>query len=186
MADPTKLNNLTGTLVLASSGSTSSGVAGDVELNLPIGTSIPNAGSVISANVVVPGQVAVCVFMVKLSSGEAVITADRTTDGTTPTYASANKDQFTVTHGEPVYLKVTTEASTVTNTNGVLTVNEKNNVVGLKIQNNSGASLTISELRLFVLDQLGSKNISHNSRTAMREAAAGDVLDSSGGFVFNT
>lgn len=186
MADPLKLQNLVGTLVLASSGSTASGVADATELNLPVSTTISNGSSKTTADVRISGQEVNAIFLVKLSSGEAVITADRTTDGTTPTFASANKVQQTVTTGQRVYLPLTTEKSTVTYTNGVSTVTKKQNVVALKIQNNAGATLTVEELRLLVLAQLGSKNISHNSKTALREAAAGDVDDSSGKFSLNT
>ncbi len=180
MAIPTQTENLHGTLVFASSGSTGNvGPAGTNELGLPIGLSIANTGVVQSANITCPSMPSTCYFLVQLASGSATLIADRSTDGTTPTFASANKVQVLVNHGEPVFVGPLQMANgTVTNTNGVLTVTAVTNVVALQITNTSGVALTVSQMGLIHAVQKGKLNESHNSNTDAIEMS-GSTLDTS-------
>lgn len=185
--------NLHGTLVLASSGSTSSGAVGQnkVELNIPVGTTVTTGNALTSANVPISGTAQTCIALVKLSSGTAVITLDTTSDGSTPTFTSGNKKQVTVLDGSPVYVgPVVTANATQTNTNGVITTTAAQNIVALKIQNNSGAALTVSELRLIVAKVLGDGTVWHDDKTVDLAGAAPvpSSLDDSdtGTFLLNT
>lgn len=192
MALPTQVENLHGTLTFASSGSTGNvGPSGTNELGLPVALSIPNSAVVQSANISCPSVPSTCYFLVQLSSGSATIVGDRTTDGTTPSFVSANKVQFQVTHGEPVFIGPLQMANgTVTNTNGVLTVTAVQNVVALKITNQSGTALTVSQMGLITAVQKGKLNESHNSNTDAIEIGGStldtSVQDGSGAFTLST
>lgn len=189
MALPLQGNNLVGTLTLASSGSTGSGVASPVgELNIPIGTSIANGDSVTSANISLPSTAMTCIALVQLSSGTAVISLDTTSDGTTPDFSGGSNTSVTVYRGEPVFLNVDTASVTQTNTNGVITNNTVENLVALKIQNNAGAALTVTQLRLISAVVYGAQSDWFTVHTGFLNAAAPspEVLDGSGVFDLNT
>lgn len=185
--------NLHGTLVLASSSSTSSGAVGQgkIELNLPIGSTVANGAALTSANVQLPGTAMTCIALVKMTSGTAVITLDTTSDGTTPTFASSNKKQVTVLDGSPVYVgPLATANATQTNSNGVITTTAAQNVVAIKIQNNSGATLTLSELRLICAKVFGDEQAWHDDQTTYLASGAPTnsvaVDDETGTFLTNT
>jgi len=190
MALPSKVTNLHGTLTLASSTSTGGGYVDPTgELNIPIGTTVANSAALQSANVSVPGTNVSCIALVQLTSGTAVLTLDTTSNGTTPTFASANKSQVTVTHGEPVFVgPVVTAAATSTDVNGVITTNAVQNVVALKIQNNSGTTLTVNQLALLSLVVFGNRMVWHDDKTCINAVAASDLKDTqtTGTIVFNT
>lgn len=188
MALPSKRNNLHGTLTLAASSSTGAGYADPSgELNIVIGTSIANGAAINSANISLPGTPMSCFLLAKLASGTATITLDTTSDGTTPTFVSANAKSVQVTHGEPVYVgPVNTAAATMTNTNGVITVSGKNNVVACRIQNQSGATLTVSELRLLSLVVFNKDLVWHDDSTAVLGTAGSELANPSGVFTVNT
>jgi hypothetical protein len=141
--------NLVSSLTCASSGSTGSGNVGLVELNLPIGTTVATGSSLTTANVPTPGRALSCIFLVQLSSGTATLIADTTSNGTTPSFASANKVTATAYAGSPTYVgPVVTANATQTNVNGVITTTAAQNIVALQINNVSGATLTLQALRL--------------------------------------
>src|SRR5690554_3180852 len=135
MANPKLGYNLHAVLVAASSGSTGCGTVNGSfnELNIPIGTTVENSQSLQSDNIHLISKVQRVVALVQMSSGTAVCTLDSTTDGTTPTFNSSNKSQFTVTRNEPIFLDLLTSAPTYTNTNGVVTTTTVDNTVAVKI-----------------------------------------------------
>jgi hypothetical protein len=185
--------NLHGTLVLASSSSTNSGAVGqgNTELNIPIGTTVTTGNSLTSANVLCPGTPQSCIALVKMSSGTYTAILDTTSDGTTPTFASANKVSVTGKDGLPIYVgPVVTAGATTTNNNGQLSSTAAENVVALKITNNSGATLTVDELRLIVAVVFGDEMAWHDDRTGYLDGAAPTASqgtdDETGTFVLNT
>lgn len=185
--------NLHGTLVLASSGSTNSGAVGQgkTELNIPIGTTVTTGNSLTSANIACPGTAQTFIALVKLSSGTYNVTLDTSSDGTTPSFVSASKVTVTAKDGLPVYVgPVVTANATQTNSNGVITTTGKTNIVALKITNNSGATLTVEELRLIGAKVFGSEQAWHDDKTAYLASAAPTdsvaVDDETGLFVLDT
>lgn len=190
MSNPTYGNNLHGVLVVASSGSTSSGdtEANYNELGLAIGSTVTNTNYLTSNNISLPSRAQTVICLVQLSSGSANITLDKTSDGTTPTFASAGKDLFQVTHGEPIFLSVTTSSASQSNTNGVIVTTSVDNVVALQIQNVSGATLTLQKLRLIAANVYGDLTAWYDDRTGfMARAIQGDTsVDDTGTFALNT
>lgn len=158
--------NLHGTLVLASSGSTGPVGQGNVELNLPVGTTIATGTSRATANVQLPAKATSNIFLVQLSSGTALLTADITDDGTTPTFTSSDKVQVTTLAGLPVFVgPINTTTSTVTTVNGVVTIDAVENIVALNISNVSGATLTVQKLALISALVYGDGEAMHDDRT---------------------
>ncbi len=190
MSNPKQGNNLHGTLVVASSGSTSSGATTPSynELGLAIGTTVTTTNYLTSNNISLPSRAQTVICLVQLSSGSANVTLDSTTDGTTPSFASANKSQFQVTHGEPIFLNLNTSNASQSNTNGVIVTTAVQNTVAVRIQNVSGATLTLLQLRLIAANVFGDLTAWYDDRTTFQARAipGNTSVDDTGTFALDT
>lgn len=122
MAIPSGKGNLVGTLCAAAS-----------DLNIAVDTSILNGASATSTTIHVPVKCS-ALICVQLSSGTATIAAEAAASA--PTFASPTAS-YQVTRGEPVFLEVPVTTAVP--------------YVGIKITNQSGATLTVTKIGMLVL-----------------------------------